>query len=632
MVMTHRPAQEIDYSASEPGPVALSIVDWVGKRFAHLRKPLLQGANFAGRFRFIAADGMRGHRREIVQIVALDASSALAQGGLVWLVSLVASYLDSGTPQRVFGLFDFSLHDQTTTVLTLTVAVGSILLFTTLATYRVTLLSRRLARAHNLHCTQQFLQIMQEAPVVVDQPIPFGEDVVLYNLRRNPVQIGIVTERIIMAVQPACRSLVLFGLLFVLDPLASLVFSALFVVCLPFFYKVAIGINVDTKTYYLLLNRYYKKAVDIFYGLYWSVTTRRAAQASIDILMDDRITTEFFDANDRFHLSDDRMRLATGLFKSVFVTFAILLFSYLAVTDQRSWGELVAFFAGMMMLANSVQTLGGYGALLVRFYPQVSEYLDFMKDIQRRTRQARRRGSGQESLPDRFDIRVNAPKVDGSLTQATIRKDGITLLIHGVRPTKLYFDRFIGPVIRATDTDAQAWARCRFISAQYRFYPISLQQNLEAGHSDAQTARRLDALLETLGLRQEIADLPRGAATIVTEDLWAGFSNTLKLACRIAPLLAIGDDPVMLDCDLVSGVDADVARSALAFLGQSHVFLFSSRPAQVDLDIALALVVDGDAVIGAGDKGWYAAVRPTLATLLQHGAVITGDETHLLET
>jgi hypothetical protein len=126
----------------------------------------------------------------------------------------------------------------------------------------------------------------------------------------------------------------------------------------------------------------------------------------------------------------------------------------------------------------------------------------------------------------------------------------------------------------------------------------------------AEEGAHLEARLAELGFAQELAMLPDGIATYLSEETWSGMSQKLRVALRILSLAQSPSDVLFVDWGMVGSVEKEATTRLLALLDDRIVFLVS-RDGRVECEWAGGFVVSEDEeVIGVGDAGWWEAILP----------------------
>jgi hypothetical protein len=173
------------------------------------------------------------------------------------------------------------------------------------------------------------------------------------------------------------------------------------------------------------------------------------------------------------------------------------------------------------------------------------------------------------------------------------------------------FARVLAPLHAACPEQREVLRAASFCSGAEICPRLSLSAMvLGRERADAEEETHLEARLAELGLAQELAMLPDGVATYLSEETWSEMSQKLRVALRMLSLAQSPSDVLFVDWGMVGSVEKEAATRLLAMLDDRIVFLVS-RDGRVECEWAGGFVVSEDEeVIGVGDARWWGAILP----------------------
>jgi hypothetical protein len=134
----------------------------------------------------------------------------------------------------------------------------------------------------------------------------------------------------------------------------------------------------------------------------------------------------------------------------------------------------------------------------------------------------------------------------------------------------------------------------------------------------------LEARIAELGLGQELATLPDGSATLLSEETWSRMSQELRVALLILSLAESASELLFIDWRLVGRLEREFATRLLALLDDRILFLVS-RDGRTECEWAGGFVVsESGKVVGVGDARWWESLLPYRQTRVASRRASTG--------
>jgi hypothetical protein len=118
----------------------------------------------------------------------------------------------------------------------------------------------------------------------------------------------------------------------------------------------------------------------------------------------------------------------------------------------------------------------------------------------------------------------------------------------------------------------------------------------------------LEARVADLGLARELAALPDGSSTFLSEESWNAMSDKLRVALRVLSLAESTSELVFVDWGLVGRVEKDFAARLLGLL-EDRIVLIVCNDGRTECEWARGFVVSKSGeVVGVGDGRWWDAI------------------------
>jgi hypothetical protein len=175
---------------------------------------------------------------------------------------------------------------------------------------------------------------------------------------------------------------------------------------------------------------------------------------------------------------------------------------------------------------------------------------------------------------------------------------------------RMEFAGVLAPLLAACAEQRGVLRAAAFCSGADDFPGLNLSAMVLGSETPSADQRaHLEARLAELGLAQELAALPDGSASFLSEETWSGMSQKLRVALWILSLAESPSDLVFIDWALVGRVEKEFAERLLALLDDRIVILVSGD-GRVECEWARGFVVsEKEKVVGVGDARWWGTIR-----------------------
>lgn len=576
--------------------------------------------SFCRNYYVLFNDASRQGRLKMVGVVGLDGIGALCRGGVIGVVAYFVSIAETGSALEI-PRWDVSLESPTSQVAVLALCVFALSALGAYSVYKSALVSRGLARAFYSKLSDavlcSFLAWRPEAPS--------GEELtrqrLIMQITRNALHASLSVETVLKILQPVLYMLTASLMLFLLDPVLSIVVLPIIGLLGPLVYKLADQTRASAHSFY---HSQASKMGQTVNGL----ITEIDASGALDAVRRDYTGTyervpalvDYLDGFDGNQLANDRMGLVLAGVRAVALTGAIVLFGTLAIGGQRSWAEAVAFVGALLYLLNSAQTFLAYISTLSRFYPQVVDFAD----VASRTSGAIV-GVGGNAVSPTVEIRVEpGPIIELSLARGTCLGFWSP---HDV--SRITLMNFLEPLVAGSPAGGEMLRGATFLSAHHRFVTGRVIDNLSAGVDLDAAVRRLEAVWEQFGGSVTAASLRKNLETDVADDAWSTAGEAVRALASLLQLLWTSETVVIIDAPLLRRL-ADTDRQAVLRLLADRIVIVALDGGGLPCEcVAYAVSEEGRTLTGCGDLSWFTAVRSRLRKRSSRSGGVALDEVTL---
>ncbi len=557
----------------------------------------------AGLFARVARDGTAGSRLRVAAVTAMSFIGASAMAGTLAALNFFVKGIESEVPTSA-PFFGFPIQNDMRTLALLAGFVLFLQLVNALSMYYVAITSRAIGRAFHIRSTETIFEAFSRSPYLrtkfEDNRLEVGNSV-----SRCPRILGVVIEQMVGTLQAGCYVIGFVAVLIKISVEISLFTLPVFVLVLPFLYR------LSTQT---------QKAAKAFYGTARREATRyarRQLRASDQTnvhpdfyaatkkrqFRDSEAVRTYLDVYDDIRLTQRRSVLITSLFRGFLLVLVLGVLGSFSVRGTYSWGELLVYVLALWQLANQVQGMTTNLMTLNRFQPPLVGYYAVQDALVEKTGDSREPGlDGPLVIQSRGRIPGDAGRLE------VTRGDRIVYLTE-VPLSRMEFAQILSPLLAACPEQKRLLRAASFCSGA-DMSPLLPLSAMVLG-SEAQSAdevARLEARLDDLGLTQELANLPDGSSTFLSEETWDAMSQKLRAALRILSLAESPSALSFVDWSLVGRVEKAFAMRLLALL-EDQIVLVVSNDGTSECGWAGGFVVsEHGEVVGVGNAPWWEAI------------------------
>jgi hypothetical protein len=554
----------------------------------------------------MARDGTSDDKLRVFLVTAMSFLGATAQAGTIAALNFFVKGIESDVPTEVPYL-GLPIQSDVTTLLLLTGVILSLQLVNALAIYYVAITSRAIGRAFHIRSAETIFEAFARAPYVrpglADARSELGSSVTRY-----PRIMGMAIEQLVGTLQGVCYVLGFLVVLFTISVEVSLFTLPVFLLVLPFFYRLSMQTQKAAKSFYgdvrRQANRYGREQLaasdqtNVHPALY-GATQKRQYCAS-------EFVQEFLDTYDHIRLAQRRSILITSLFRGFLLCLILAVLGTFSIRGAYSWGQLLVYVLALWQLANHVQTMMANLVTLNRFQPRLVNYYAVQAMLADETTSGPAAASLEEPL-----VIASRGSLEGNAGRLEARRGNRIVYLTDASLNRMEFAGVLAPLLASCAGQKRVLRAASFCSGADTSPRLGLSAMVLGSEAPGADERaRLEARIAELGLARELASLPEGTATFLSDQAWAAMSQELRVALRILSLAESSSDVVFLDWGLIGSVEKELAKQLAGFLDDRIVFLVSSD-GMIECEWAEGFVVsEGGEVVGVGDARWWGVILP----------------------
>lgn len=553
----------------------------------------------------LARDGTSDDRLRVFFVTAMSFLGASAQAGTIAALNFFVKGIESDVP-KVVPYLGFPIQSDARTLLALTLVILGLQMVNALAIYYVAITSRAIARAFHVKCATQTLEAFSRAlylrPGFEDARSELRASVVRY-----PRIMGMAIEQMVGTVQAVCYVVGFLAVLFTISVEISLFTLPVFLLVLPFLYRLSTQTQKAAKSFYGQVRRQARiyaqhllqasDQTNVHSALYGAAQKQR--------YRDSEVVQEFLDSYDQIRLSQRRSILITSLFRGFLLCLILAVLGSFSIRGTYSWGELLVYVLALWQLANQVQTMTASLVNLNRYQPRIVGYYAVQEAL-------------REKATDPEAARLDEPlvissggRLEGDAGRLEANPGDRIFFLTEASLSRMELAGILAPLLAACPKQRRVLRAASFCSGAEVCPWLGLSAMVlgkEAASADERAY--LEARCAELGLEQDLAMLPDGSATYLSEEIWSGVSQKLRVSLRILSLAASASDVLFIDRGLLGSVEKEAATRLLAILDDRIVFLVS-RDGRVECEWATGFVVsENQEVVGVGDARWWETILP----------------------
>jgi ABC-type multidrug transport system fused ATPase/permease subunit len=475
-----------------------------------------------------------------------------------------------------------------------------------MAIYYVAITSRAIGRAFHLRSATRTLEAFSRAPYVrpglADVRSELRASVVRY-----PRIMGIAIEQMVGTLQAGCYVLGFLVVLFTISVEVSLFTLPVFLLVLPFFYRLSAQTQKAAKSFYGQVRQqasaYARDQLQVSDQTNIHAALYGATQ--IQQYRDSELVQDYLDTYDQIRLAQRRSILITSLFRGFLLCLILGVLGSFSIRETYSWGQLLVYVLALWQLANHVQGMMASLVNLNRFQPRILGYYEVQSALaEEATEPQAARLDGPLAITSRGSLEGDAGRLE------VTRGDRIVYLADAAL-SRMEFVGVLAPLLAACPGKKPVLRAASFCSGADRCPRLSLSAMVLGDETPSADARaHLEARIAELGLAQELATLPDGSATLLSEETWSTMSQELRVALRILSLAESASEVLFIDWRLVGRLEKEFAMRLLALLDDRILFLVS-RDGRTECEWAGGFVVsENGKVVGVGDARWWGTILP----------------------
>ena len=586
-----------------------------------LREFLARVGRVARLFGRVVRDGTSEGRLRVGFVTAMSFMGASAQAGTIAALNFFVKGIESEAP-TVAPFFGFPIQNDMRTLILLAGVVLSLQLANALAIYYVAITSRAIGRAFHLTSAEKIFEAFSRSPYV--RPGLADANAELRNsVTRCPRILGVVIEQMISTLQAACYVLGFLVVLFKISAEVSLFTLPVFLLVLPFLYRLSTQTQQAAKSFYGSVrqeaSRYAWRQLqasdptNVHPDLYGA--TRRRQYREFQAVQ------EYLDVYDQIRLSQRRSVLITSLFRGFLLCLMLGVLGSFSVRGTYSWGELLVYVLALWQLANQVQGMTSNLVNLNRFQPPLVSYYAVQDAL-------------MERAADPGATRLNEPlvihsrgRLEGDAGRLEVTRGDQVVYLADPLPIRTEFAAVLAPLLAACPKQRRVLRAASFCSGTDTAPRLSLSAMVLGSEAPGPDERaRLEVRIAELGLAQELAGLPEESATFLSDETWARMSRKLRVALRVLSLAESSSDVLFLDWELIASVEKGFATRLLGFL-DDRIVLLVSPDGSIECEWAQGFVVsEKEEIVGVGDTRWWEAILPYRQERVASREAQTGSE------
>jgi ABC-type multidrug transport system fused ATPase/permease subunit len=551
-------------------------------------------------------------------------SGAAVQGSII---AFLAFAVDSIQGERKIGIpFLDNVIGSNLATLVLMIAILFILLFfSTVAAYYAAIKSRYVASAYHKKCSLRSLKLFNRIRFFNPLAFNYTETGIKKVATRSSMLMGKSVENIVRAIQPLLYLIAAVAVISVLNIRLSLILAPFFVFLMPFIYNLSSDIQTNAKRFYGGSIRDNIGRIQKMLSLINKTNVNpECAEKYIEkeYRENEKIKTYYRDHN-KLLLGRTKAVFITSIFKSFLLVFVLFVLGYSALNNSLSWGIITAFIVAFLHMSNNLQTLVGNLSILNRFYPMVSNYIDFYNIAGRFSKSGSKR---PKSFPDEITLAGNST-VGGEKYQLVIRPGDRVICISNRGLNRLEFPSLVTPLIESSSLPKSHWYNSCFLSSLSGVFSGTILDSIGGDDTGGKNLEQVEQILKDSGLSNEIEALPEGLMTEINDEVWEGLSNEVRLTIKFLPLLFSDCKIIFVDLNLFKKVNYQACLRLFDFFSDRILF-FTTEQIKVDRQYAETVIVTGDrGIVGTGDMEWLRSIEPELEQV----GIKTRDEDTLVD-
>ena len=469
------------------------------------------------------------------------------------------------------------------------------------------------------------LDIAEQRNIYVQPEPDQGQISLRVMINRNTMHISRGLERIVMTMQPLSYALAAIVTASYLSPRLSLISCFLFLFLVIPMYRKSSELNENARMYFQKTSANMGKTLRKYINqLEASSLPAGSELKSIGYqYMEEIPVAEHLDRFDNIRLGPARMVLVTSIFMAVTVGIGMLAVGYMLHVERQGWGTALAFMGALILLLRSLQNLGRSLAVLNRYYPQIVDYMEYFRTLEKIV------PSNPDELPGTLELQVYKKQIPDSLHNLQLQQGQAVNLVCDRNINRSNLTYIGGAILRACSLGKRY--RMEFAAKTPQPSLLSIREHLNRLGSDNQSQIDMAEELKYFGVFDEIDRLPDGFETRLEEDICSSLSVRLSALLYLLPLSNTAGKMVFIDGDLFSEFDETEINHLLKMFHKFYIFVVSNYSRRILLLLSGAVVLSEGNVIGAGTAEWLIDKEIKFDLRASEQAVISEDDMDDLE-
>jgi len=554
----------------------------------------------------LVRDGTAEGKLRVVSVTGMSLLGASAQAGTIVALNFFVKGIESDLP-TVVPYLGFPIQSDVRTLVALVAVVLGLQMVSASASYYVAITSRAIARAFHLKSGAQTIEAFSRIPYLRPGLTNARGDL-RAAIIRYPRILGMALEQMVGTLQAACY---IGGFLVVLLKISlevSLITLPVFILVLPFLYRLSTQTQKAAKAYFGDAKQHVGRFVQAQVQASDQINVHPAFYAATrkQQFHDSEAVRDYLDTYDQVRLSQQRSVLITSLFRGFLLCLILAVLGTFSVRGSYSWGELLVYVLALWQLVNQVQGMTAGLVSLNRLQPRIANYYTVraMLDEKTATDPAAARLEGPLVIHSQGLLEGDAGRLEAT------RGDRI-LYLTDAAPSRMKFADVLAPLLAACREQKRVLRAASFCSGADTCPKLQLSAMVLGSETpSAEQRANLEARIADLGLAQELASLPDGSTSFLSEETWSAISPKLRVALRILSLAESSSEVLFLDWGLIGSVEKDFAARLLGIL-DDRIVLLVSRDGRIECEWAEGFVVsENEKIVGIGGAGWWETILP----------------------
>jgi hypothetical protein len=409
----------------------------------------------------------------------------------------------------------------------------------------------------------------------------------------------------VSTLQAACYVVGFLVVLFTISVEVSLFTLPVFLLVLPFLYRLSTQAQKAAKSFFGDARRQVthftwdrfraSDQTNVHPALYGASQKRQYS--------DSEALREYLDSFDQIRLSQRRSVLITSLFRGFLLCLILGVLGSFAVRGAYSWGELLVYVLALWQLANQVQGMTASLVSLNRYQPRLVVYYAVQAALE-----------GDDADPAAASLEgplliTSRGRLGGDAGRLEVTRGDRIFYLTDAALSRMEFASVLAPLFAACAEQRGVLRAASFCSGADTCPGLSLSAMVLGSETPSADQRaHLETRIAELGLAQELAMLPDGSTSFLSEQTWSAMSREFRVALWILSLAESPSDLLFVDWGLVGSLEKEFAARLLALL-DDRIVLLVSGDGRVECEWTGGFVVsEKEKVVGVGDARWWGTI------------------------